>query len=263
MHGLAAMGELTIYAPRWGSDLYRDVPASVRPRGTMERASIAVLFPPSLRAAWQGRASRRRIGTPTDHRRWLLTDRVPNNPRRADLYRSLAERAGALVTGNPEFPVRSSDSAADVPKGHVGMVPISAGGPVKQWPGFARLAAELDGPVVYYGGPGEEDAVRRVAGDARQVVGQPLPELAATLQRCSVLVTNDSGLMHFGRAVGVQVVTIFGSTIPEWTGAPGVVAVEGPRLPCRPCYGRTCRLGHPDCLDVSVETVLEAVQRCR
>lgn len=258
LRGLAEVGELSIYAPRWGAELYRDLRASVRPRGTMEAADVAVLFPPSLRAAWEARRCARRIGTPTDARGMLLTDRVPWSPRRAELYAELARRAGATVEGEPRYAVHSWDSAATVPEEHVGLVPITGGGSVREWPGFGELAARLD-PVVFYGGPGEDERVAAIAGDGQRVVGQALPDLAATLRHCAVLVTNDSGLMHFGRAVGVPVVAVFGSTVPAWTGAPGVVAVEGPRLPCRPCYGRDCRTGDLACMDVSVERVLEAV----
>lgn len=257
MHALAELGDLAIYAPRWGRELYRDVRAEVRPTGTMA-GEVAVLFPPSLRAAWQARRCARRIGTPTDFRGRLLTDRVPWSPRRAELYAALAARAGAAVDGEPTFAVRDGDSAAEVPDGHVALVPLTGAGSVTQWDGFGELAAHLD-DVVFYAGPGED--VSAIAGAHRQVVGQPLSELAATLKRCAVLVTNDSGLMHFGRAVGVPVVTIFGSTVPEWTGAPGVVAVEGPRLPCRPCYSGTCRIGDRPCFDVPVSAVLAAVRR--
>ena len=260
LHALTEVGPLTIYGPRWAPDLYRDVDARVLPSQTMRPADIAVLFPPSLRAAWQGRRSHRRIGTPTDRRGVLLTDAVPWLPDRPALYTQLARAAGAVVRGNPEWTVHSWDSAAEVPPGHVGLVPVSAGGAVRQWTGFAELASQLAEPVVFYGGPGEDEAVARVAAGRPTRIGQPLPELAATLQACSVLVTNDSGLMHFGRAIGVPVVTVFGSTVPAWTGAPGVVAVEGPRLPCRPCYGRECRVGGHGCLDVPVAAVLDAVR---
>ena len=65
-------------------------------------------------------------------------------------------------------------------------------------------------------------------------------QLAAVLSRCSLLISNDSGVMHVGAAVGTHVVAIFGPSNPKawgpWDGIEGkrtrVVRVE---LPCSPC----------------------------
>src|SRR5205085_11958580 len=48
-----------------------------------------------------------------------------------------------------------------------------------------------------------------------------LRELMALLKRCRVLLTNDSGPMHVGAALGIRIVAPFGSTAPELTG-PGL-----------------------------------------
>jgi heptosyltransferase-2 len=66
--------------------------------------------------------------------------------------------------------------------------------------------------------------------------------------------------MHVAAALGRPQVAIFGSTSPAWTGPLGPQAtVLSRRLPCSPCYARTCRYGHYDCLRaVKVEEVLEA-----
>ena len=41
-----------------------------------------------------------------------------------------------------------------------------------------------------------------------------LPQLAATLQRAKVLVSNDSGPVHLAAALGTPVVALFGTTDP-------------------------------------------------
>lgn len=262
LQALASMGRLTVHAPRWGSVLYRDLPADLRPIGTMERHDVAVLFPPSLRAVFEARRCPRRVGTATDHRRRWLTDVVADTPITAARYRALVAPLGGSVTAVPTVAVRPSDRPAATPPGHVGLAPLSASGPVRQWPGFAELARRLPREVVWYGGPGERDAVERLAQGGRVLVGQPLDELVATwVAGCAVLVTNDSGLAHLGRAAGVPVITVFGSTIAAWTGAPGAIAVEGPALPCRPCHGRACRVGDHACFDVPADRVLAEVTR--
>ncbi|MEQ1569821.1 MAG: glycosyltransferase family 9 protein, partial [Myxococcota bacterium] len=209
---LARSGPLTIAAPGWGSVLYRDLPATVIPRGRLPRCDAAVLFPPSLRAAWEARCARRRIGTATDHRRWLLTDVVEEGTHRADTYARLVGVLGLSVDGPPRWARRDTDPVADVPADHVGLNPVSVSGEVREWPYFGALARSLDRPVVVYGGPGEEARVRPRAGPHPLRVGLDLPTFAAALSRCALFVSNDSGAAHFARAVGVPTLVVYGST---------------------------------------------------
>ena len=118
MHALAALGDLTIYAPRWGNDLYRQVRAAILPRGDMAPADVAVLFSPSFRAAWQARRCRRRIGIATDVRSLLLTDRIRPQRHMADTYRSLVEPVGGEVTGKPQWGILDEGQPSDVPGSH-------------------------------------------------------------------------------------------------------------------------------------------------
>jgi ADP-heptose:LPS heptosyltransferase len=247
-----------IQAPAWGADLYRDLPATVVERGPMPACDAAVLLAPSLRAAWQARRARRRIGLATDARGALLTDVVVPCTHRGDTYARIAAALGVVVEGAPAWARRAEDPVVDVPDDHVGLVPVSPSGAVVMWPGFAALAARR-GPVVVYGGPGEQAAVRAAVPTGDHRVGLSLPAFAAALARCRVLVANDSGAAHFARACGVPTVVVFGSTTAARTGAHGAVAVEGPSLPCRPCYRKRCSRGDVACLDIAVDRVERAV----
>jgi heptosyltransferase-2 len=67
------------------------------------------------------------------------------------------------------------------------------------------------------------------------------------------LASNDSGLMHIGAAFGVPQVALFGSTSPAHTpplnGRARVLWLkEELQLECMPCFARTCRYGHTQCL---------------
>jgi heptosyltransferase II len=82
---------------------------------------------------------------------------------------------------------------------------------------------------------------------------EPLPRLAALLERCPQAVTHDSGLMHLAAACGARVVALFGSTSPVLGFAPAgcghVVLCRDER--CQPCtlHGRPeCPRGHFDCM---------------
>lgn len=261
MHALARRGRLEIFAPPWGWDLYRDVPATVRPRGLMPPADAAVLFPPSLRAAIEALAVRERIGTATDRRRLLLTRIVAEGPHRFDTYRALAGALGARVDGPPVWDVRPSDPEPDVPDGHIGLNPVSVSGPVREWPHFEGLARRLPGPVVVYGGPGEGRRVTARAGGHPTLIGSSLPAFAQALRRCRLFVSNDSGAAHFARACGVPVLVLYGSTRPEGTGPLGADALVGSPVPCAPCYRQRCS-HRPQfaCFDLPVAAVLARIE---
>lgn len=81
-----------------------------------------------------------------------------------------------------------------------------------------------------------------------------LPQTAAHIKNCKVMICNDSGLMHTASAVGTPVISIFGSTVQEFGFAPyGVknIVVENSELKCRPCthIGKSkCPKGHFKCM---------------
>ncbi len=257
MHGLARLGRLVIHAPRWGQELYRDVAAVVRPCGAME-ADVAVLFAPSLRAAREARGCPVRVGAATDFRGMLLTRVVPLGGHRASLYGRLCRAAGGVVDGVPAWTSRHDDPRVDVSDGHFGLNPISPSGAVVQWPGFSALARRLEGPVVFYGGPGEGAAVAAVAGGFDRQVGLSLSAFGCALTRCAAFISNDSGAAHFARACGVPTVVVYGSTSPHRTGPDGAVAVEGPPVGCRPCYRKRC-WQERGCLAIPVHLVQRAI----
>ena len=65
--------------------------------------------------------------------------------------------------------------------------------------------------------------------------------------------------MHVMAALRRPQVAIFGPTSPLWTGPVNAKAsVVALGLPCAPCFARTCRRGHHDCLrTVTVVQVLD------
>ena len=91
-------------------------------------------------------------------------------------------------------------------------------------------------------------------------------QTAALLQRCRLLLSNDSGLMHLATALHVPVVTIFGPTVQEFGFYPfqATAQVISTTLACRPCSTKgsaRCPLGHHHCMQhVTVAEVLSAAQ---
>ena len=89
-----------------------------------------------------------------------------------------------------------------------------------------------------------------------------LLQLAALIERCQLLVTNDTGTMHVATAVGTPVVALFGSTDPSTTGpwGDGHVVIRKD-VPCSPCLKRICPTDHR-CMElITVDEVEEAVDR--
>ena len=92
-----------------------------------------------------------------------------------------------------------------------------------------------------------------------------LTETAALMDRCSLVITNDSGLMHLAAARKKKVLAIFGPTVRELGFFPyGTTStvIEDMHLSCRPCTHiglPVCPKGHFKCMnDIPARTVIDA-----
>ena len=85
-------------------------------------------------------------------------------------------------------------------------------------------------------------------------------EFLALIKICSVLLTNDSGLMHIADSLDVPLVALFGSTSPVATGpyrqSKNVIQKK---VPCSPCFKRVCPIDFPCMKKIGVEEVTQAV----
>lgn len=138
----------------------------------------------------------------------------------------------------------------------MGMAPGASFGPAKCWPEdrFAQTAVELapDGyqALLLFGGPGEVLTAAKVAKDVQGLKvlnlagATSLGQVMALLKRLTVFITNDSGLMHAGAALGTPTVAVFGSTNPVTTRPLGsrVTLLRKP-LECSPCLKPECPRG--------------------
>lgn len=89
-----------------------------------------------------------------------------------------------------------------------------------------------------------------------------LLEAIDLLSLSSIVVSNDSGLMHIAAALKKLLIVIYGSTDPRFT--PPLtekVKILTLNLPCSPCFKRECPLGHTQCLrDLTPHSVLMAIE---
>jgi heptosyltransferase II len=246
----------------------------------LKRAKYARVFLPhrSLRSALLARLAGipERIGFAGGPGSWSYTRRVevPRDGHDAERQLALAGGQTARVSLGITSADRASADAWLAERGITGKFVALAPGSIwgtKRWPGYAELAARIEGPVVVVGGPDDiglaSQIAREGAGRVHSAAGAlSLRASAALLERARALVTNDSAPLHLATAVGTPVIAIFGPTIPGFgfgpRGAEDVV-VQREGLECRPCsrHGpHVCPLGHHRCMnEIRVEQVLDAL----
>jgi heptosyltransferase-2 len=132
-------------------------------------------------------------------------------------------------------------------------------GPAKRWPAhyYAELAQRLrnKGYAVWLiGSPKDKEVADKIVAlgnePCRNLCGETdLTDAIALLSCASVVVSNDSGLMHIAAALDKPMLAIFGSSSPEFTPPLSAQArILKLDLPCSPCFKRECPLGHFNCM---------------
>ena len=244
--------------------------------------SQAIVLPRSAKAAllpWLARIPKR-TGYLGEHRYGLLNDIRPLD--RQGTYRTV-DRFVALGypgkstfgTGTNPFPIQRPELASSRYQQQatlealgiaesfgtgtiLTLCPGAEYGPAKRWPAasFAALAnryLERGCQVVLLGSDKDSELTRDIAGAApgvldlagRTTLSQAIDLLAAS----TVVVTNDSGLMHSAAATHASVIALYGSSDPQYTpplSDRAEIIYRG--LECSPCFQRHCPLGHLNCL---------------
>lgn len=151
------------------------------------------------------------------------------------------------------------------------LAPGAEFGPSKRWP-VKHFAAVANAKIVEGWGvwilgsakdqPVSQEIVDLTQGRAIDLSGRTsLAEAIDLMSLASVVVTNDSGLMHIAAAVGRPIVAIYGSTSPQFTPPLSErVAILSLQLPCSPCFQRVCPLQHNNCMqDLQPSQVLASI----
>lgn len=274
---------------------------SKRGRESRPLFDTAILLPNSFHAAlaaWRA-GMPERWGYRTDWRRPLLTRAIdpPVGGHQVEYYQRLVGALG-FPNGQP-FPGQPHVAVSDELRGTgvrelkeagwdgrrplVALAPGAAYGDAKRWPpaSFAELSRALanDGiQSVMVGGRADLPVARQIEaalgvpgaavgtpfdGDVvLNLMGTDLPTLAGILSACRALVSNDSGAMHLGAALGLRVTAVFGPTNERLTrpAGDGHVVLTSP-VWCRPCMMRECPIDHRCMRGVGVDRVVGAVRQ--
>lgn len=143
----------------------------------------------------------------------------------------------------------------------------------KRWPEehyvkLVKLLSDRGFGIVLIGSKEERPLCERIQppGSSLNLAGETdFLESAAVLEKCKLLICNDSGAMHIANAVKTDVVAFFGPTVKAIGYFPyrqEDIVLETD-LECRPCSshgGDKCPLGHHNCMkQLSVEIAFDAI----
>jgi heptosyltransferase II len=219
------------------------------------------ILPVSFSSAWCAfRAGiQKRRGVSKEGRGLFLTEALPGSLRNVNKHLT-HEYATVLETPlcNPDaWQARTYGELREKSpcKNAIVFCPGAKYGPAKRWPWFGALAGQLSGEsIVLLGDDDEAETAKEIADHhperIKNLVGKTtLVEVVSIIAGAKLVVSNDSGLMHLAGFLGTPVVAMFGSTTPVWTRPLGKKArMATIACECSPCFSRTCKYGHYDCL---------------
>jgi heptosyltransferase-2 len=236
-----------------------------------------------------------RVGWGGDGREIFLTHVIPApEPRQKhlvweylELMRQGLGRSNTLKTVQLAFPLGSKPKQeaqklfkllkVNTKSGLVALGPGATYGPAKRWPlpYWKQLITHMlesgKETLLVLGGPEEKEYLEelwkglptRHTQRLVSLVGKTSPQaLAAVLDQCKLLITNDTGPMHVAAAVGTPTVAIFGSTSPTWTRPFGLGhEVIYKAVECSPCFQKTCPIGYICLNQITVDEVFQKTRK--
>ncbi|OGO92782.1 MAG: lipopolysaccharide heptosyltransferase II [Coxiella sp. RIFCSPHIGHO2_12_FULL_42_15] len=144
-------------------------------------------------------------------------------------------------------------------------------GPAKRWPmeyyaDVAKVKLKHGWRVWLLGSKKEKDITDQMnqlnEGHCVDLAGRTtLTEAIDLLSLATLVVSNDSGLMHIAAALGRKIVVLYGSSSAKFTPPLTQHAkMLSLNLACSPCFKKECPFGHLNCLKkLSVNEVLTAM----
>lgn len=139
----------------------------------------------------------------------------------------------------------------------------------------AAVCKSINSPVVLIGGPEDAEKGDRIAIESGDHVFNAcgkfnLNKSASLVKNASLVLTNDTGMMHIAAAFKKQIISFWGNTIPQFGMYPYLPGEENKstilqvsKLSCRPCSKigyPSCPKGHFRCMqDIDARKVIELI----
>ena len=222
----------------------------------------------NLRSARVKMALRKPSGTfnKLNFKKWLIVNfKINKLPDRhiVDRYFESVKKLGVVndMKGLDYFiPEEDILNPGDLPLTHrEGFVAWVIGGMhyTKMLPGekIIELCSMINKPIVLLGDQGDYDMAERIRDHCQDKVYNAcgfynINQSASILSQASVVLTNDTGLMHIAAALRKEIYSFWGNTIPGFGMYPYLPAGEGKShilevegLSCRPCS----KIGYKKC----------------
>ena len=139
------------------------------------------------------------------------------------------------------------------------LCPGAAYGPAKCWPAeyfaeIARYKKSKNWQIVLLGSQSDKSIGLKIQNLSKNacidLIGKTsLLEALSVLSSATLVISNDSGLMHLTAALGRPLIALYGSSSPEFTPPLSIKAkIIYLKISCSPCFKRICPLVHLNCL---------------
>ena len=137
------------------------------------------------------------------------------------------------------------------------------------------ICKKLNQPIILLGGKEDVENANVIEKEVGEIIYNAcgkysINQSASLVQESNFLITHDTGLMHIGVALGVQIISIWGNTVPAFGMYPYYpnnpemyTIIENNNLKCRPCsklgYDK-CPKGHFKCMEeINEEEIIESL----
>jgi ADP-heptose:LPS heptosyltransferase len=225
-----------------------------------------------------------KIGFATNERQRMFTHRIPYShddyeaTSFTNLLKPMGIETGGVETSLPflSVPEAASSKAAillsSIQERPFVLIFPGASIPERQWGAdrFRRVAEMLSVfrvKIVVVGGKADYQQGEVIVGGGlglNLAGATSLAETAALIQKSSLLLSGDSGVLHIAVGLGVATVSLFGpGRERKWAPQGGAHTVINKELPCSPCttFGNTppCPIAVRCMQDISVDEVLNVV----
>lgn len=229
----------------------------------------------------------KRTGFVGESRRSILNDTILLNeselPKMVQRFYALSDTSHKVALENQiPFPKLSFDPTSqmetvaelglDTSRKVVAFCPGAEYGPAKRWPAehfatLARMFAQKGYSIWLFGSEKDQEVAEKINQLSNHLCVNlcgrtKLVQAIDLLALSSLVICNDSGLMHVAAALERPLVALYGSSSPDFTPPLSHQAkICSIHLECSPCFERNCPLGHTHCLtEMLPEQIWQAAQ---